>query len=123
MHWTRKAILITFVLCLVSRAGVLLAQDGNQNCTDFRGSRCCRTSVNSGLSQTAGIAISGEEIPSEELEAITGKGLGDKDRLHLPAKIILGDEIDVDHRSGVAFYNQGLSALNVQRNSLVIGTK
>ena len=68
------------------------------------------------------VRLRSQEISLKELESIAGKGLGDRDRPYFTARIILGDEVDVERVSGTAFHNHGGSSLNVQMNAVVIGT-
>jgi len=66
-----------------------------------------------------------DELSSQELQAITGKGMvglrGTSQDSEAAARIILWDEACMQGASGLAFSNQGDSRANGQTNTLVTG--
>jgi hypothetical protein len=67
----------------------------------------------------------GDELSSQELQAISGKGpvglRGASQDPEAGARIILWDEACMQGASGLAFSNQGDSRANTQMNTLVTG--
>ena len=67
----------------------------------------------------------GDELSTQELQAITGKGVvglrGASPDPEAAARIILWDEACMQGASGLAFSNQGDSRANGQTNTLVTG--
>jgi len=123
MKWIPKAILIATLFWLTGYTGNVLAQEGTGKAIDSESFIYRMTSVARVTDQGKDLAAFCEEMSSEELEGITGKGPGDMDRPYLTGRIILGDEIDVEQASGIAFHNGGCSSLNTQMNSLISGTQ
>ena len=123
MKWISKAIVITTFLWLTGSIGSALAQESPCEPIDLGSTNYDKVYVARDTDETKDAALLCEEMSLEELEFIAGKGPGDKDRPYLTARIVLGDEIDVDQASGVAFHSGGGSPLNVQMNSLVVGTR
>jgi hypothetical protein len=67
----------------------------------------------------------GDKLSSQELQAITGKGMvglrGTSQDPKAAARIILWDEACMQGASGLAFSNQGDARANTQTNTLVTG--
>ena len=123
MKWITNAVLITSLFWLIGHTGNALAQEGTGKVIVFESFPCRVTSAAKGAGHGTELAAFYEEMSSEELEGITGKGPGDMDRPYLTVRIILGNEIDVEQASGVTFDNRSCSTLNTQLNNLIVGRR
>jgi len=122
MHRTIKTILIILLFWLTGHATNGLAQERVVDALGLELAGYSRAVVEQGACQGLDDGIFLGEMSLEELEAVTGKGLGGPARPCRSARIILGDEVDVEQVSGTAFHNHGGSGPNVQMNTVVIGT-
>ena len=122
MRWTSKTILIILLSWLTGYATNGLAQERVVDALGLELAGHWRAVVEQGAHQGLDDVLFLGEMSLEELEAVTGKGLGGPTRPCRSARIILGDEVDVEQVSGTAFHNHGGSSLNVQMNAVVIGT-
>ncbi|NIO05530.1 MAG: hypothetical protein GTN74_13235, partial [Proteobacteria bacterium] len=82
------------------------------------------TTSEADIAQEGEIFVFYEEVDPYVLESIRGKGLenmglSSDDGPPLSARIILGDEIDVDRRPKIVFRNGGDPTTNAQVNSVV----
>jgi hypothetical protein len=123
VKWITNVILVATLFWLTGYTGNVLAQEGTTKTIDSDSFAYRMTSVARGTGQGKKLATFCEEMSSEELEAVTGGDPGDVGQRYLSARIIFGDEIDVEQASGFAFHNGGCSSLNTQMNSLIAGTQ
>lgn len=122
MGRTSKAILIALLFWLTGHATNGLTQERVADSIGLELTRDSRAVAEQSAHPGFDLVLLLEEMSQEELEAMTGKGLGGPMHPCRSARIILGDEVDVEQVSGTAFHNHGGSTLNVQMNAVVIGT-
>ncbi len=124
MYRVTQTILFIFLVCLAGWGDIAAAQEGNENLIVSEWISYCRTSSENRVPQ--GEAY--DEVSPEVLKSITGKGSGAiwstfKDGPPASARIILGDEVEIEHGSGIVFNNGAYSTLNTQINSVVFEAK
>jgi hypothetical protein len=125
MHRITKIILFIFLLALVSGGTTAVIQGQDEDRVESEQISDWETTSEEDIAQEGEILVFYEEVDPYVLESITGKGLenmglSSDNGPSLSARIILGDEIDVDRRPKIVFRNGGNPTTNAQVNRVTI---